>query len=35
VQQIRTQPAAPLSPDNFKLPMPAPLPGISTPEPTP
>ena len=35
VQQIRTQPTAPLSPDNFKLPMPAPLPGIPTPAPTP
>jgi hypothetical protein len=35
VQQTRTQPKAPLTPENFKLPMPAPLPGMPTPAPTP
>ncbi|HZZ08369.1 MAG TPA: hypothetical protein VFE43_07480 [Candidatus Binataceae bacterium] len=34
-RQIRTQPTAPLSPENFKLPMPAPLRGIPTPTPAP
>ena len=35
VQQTRAQPAAPPSPENFKLPMPASLPAIPTPAPTP
>jgi hypothetical protein len=35
VQQIRAQPTAPLSPDSFKLPMPAQLPAIPTPAPSP
>ena len=35
VQQTRTPPPPPLTPENFKLPMPAPLPGMPTPAPTP
>jgi len=35
VEQTRTKPAPPLTPENFKLPMPAPLPSVPTPEPTP
>ena len=35
VQQTRTPPTPPLTPENFKLPMPAPLPGLTTPAPTP
>jgi len=34
-QLTRTKPAPPLTPENFKLPMPAPLPGMPTPSPTP
>ncbi len=35
VQQTRAQPAPPLSPEDFKLPMPAPLPPLPRPAPTP
>jgi hypothetical protein len=35
VRQTRTPPKAPLTPENFKLPVPAPLPSLPTPEPTP
>jgi hypothetical protein len=35
VQQTRAQPAPPLSPEDFKLPMPAPLPALPRPAPTP
>jgi hypothetical protein len=35
VLQTRTPPKPPLTPENFKLPMPAPLPGLPTPAPTP
>jgi len=33
VQQTRTKPPPPLTPENFKLPMPAPLPGMTAPPP--
>ena len=33
VLQTRTPPRPPLTPENFKLPMPAPLPGLPTPAP--
>ncbi|HTJ08087.1 MAG TPA: hypothetical protein VL393_00240 [Candidatus Binataceae bacterium] len=35
VEQTRTKPAPAVTPENFKLPMPAPLPGGPTPEPRP
>jgi hypothetical protein len=35
VLQTRTKPVPPLTPENFRLPMPAPLPGMPTPAPTP
>ena len=33
VQQTRTQPPPPITPENFKLPKPAPLPGMAAPPP--
>lgn len=36
VEETRTKPISPLTPENFRLPMPAPLPGmVPTPSPTP
>src|SRR5581483_2766592 len=35
VELTRTAPAAPITPENFKLPMPTPLPGLPTPAPSP